>query len=216
MADRPADRPADRHRMADRPPDVMCWSDLGPAGCRGTLPSSREISERRSPAMAGDAPVVIDHPLRGLYRAVAFLLGVAMIAFGVAALVVTSGQGFFADEGTRVVGLTANPALGVVSIVVGALTAVAVLVGRNFDAQFNVYNGYAFLAVGIAGLMFIRTGINVLAFSMSNVIVAFLLGLILLAAGLYGRVSPRRGSASRAFPSADRTDGVVQNTTSQH
>ncbi|HEY0485267.1 MAG TPA: DUF4383 domain-containing protein [Mycobacteriales bacterium] len=136
------------------------------------------------------AHIPVDHPLRGLYRALAAVIGVALLVIGVVGLIKTAGDvGFFATHGERVLGLTMNPAFAVLNIVAGAVIAGAAFLGRNIDATVNLLGGVLFLLAGGVMLCVLRTDLNVLAFSITNVNVSFLIGTALLAAGLYGRTS---------------------------
>jgi hypothetical protein len=136
------------------------------------------------------AHIPVDHPLRGLYRTVATLIGFALLAVGILGLIQTAGSvDFFATHGERVLGLTMNPAFAVLNIVVGAIVAGAGLLGRNWDATVNLLAGIVFLLSGGVMLAVLRTDLNLLAFSVTNVNVAFVIGTILLTAGLYGRTS---------------------------
>jgi hypothetical protein len=139
------------------------------------------------------AHIPVDHPLRGLYRATATALGLVLFLVGALGLIQTAGDvGTFATHGERVLGLTMNPAFAVLNIVAGAVIFVAGLLGRNWDATVNLLGGVLFLLAGGVMLCVLRTELNVLAFSMTNVNVSFLIGTFLLAAGLYGRTSATR------------------------
>jgi hypothetical protein len=145
------------------------------------------------------AHIPVDHPLRGLYRAVATIIGFALVVVGVIGLVKTAGSvDFFATHGERVLGLTMNPAFAVLNILVGAAIAGAGLIGRNWDASLNLLGGIVFLLAGGVMLCVLRTDLNLLAFSITNVCVSFLIGTLLLTAGLYGRVSAARKPVATA------------------
>jgi uncharacterized protein YacL len=137
----------------------------------------------------------VDHPLRGLYRGLAFLIGLAIIAFGVVAYIQTSSYPFFGPDGERVLGLTANPGFAVLSVVVGLAITVVTLIGRNLDVAVNIVMGGGFILVGLVMLALLRTPLNFLAFSVTNVVVSFIIGLVLILAGLYGSVSRRSNAA---------------------
>jgi hypothetical protein len=145
------------------------------------------------------AHIPVDHPLRGLYRAVATIIGFALVVVGVIGLVKTAGSvDFFATHGERVLGLTMNPAFAVLNILVGAAIAGAGLIGRNWDASLNLLGGIVFLLAGGVMLCVLRTDLNLLAFSITNVCVSFVIGTLLLTAGLYGRVSATRKPVATA------------------
>ena len=134
-------------------------------------------------------PPVLAQPRRPLYRTLAFLTGVGLAAFGGIGMVTTSGMAAFDQSGTTVLGLGANPAFAWLSVLVGLTVALVALVGRNVDATFDVLAGLGFLAAGLVALSLLGTGANVLAFTMTNVVVSFAIGTLLLAAGVYGRIT---------------------------
>ena len=132
----------------------------------------------------------VDHPLRGLYRGLTLVTGVASIAFGGTALATASGGSFTDNEGEKVWGLmAANPAVGVFWIAVGAIAALAALVGRNVDAKVNSVLGPVLWVVGTVGLVLIRNGDNFFAFTVTSVCVMYLLGVLWFTAALYSGVA---------------------------
>jgi hypothetical protein len=137
----------------------------------------------------------VDHPLRGLYRGLAFITGVGLVAFGAVGYAQTTDLSFFDQQGERVFGLTTNPAFALLSLVVGLGVLISAFIGRNLDVAVNTVGGAVFLLSGLVMLCVLRTNINFLAFSVTNVNVSFIIGLILLTGGLYGRVSRRRPTA---------------------
>jgi hypothetical protein len=145
------------------------------------------------------AHIPVDHPLRGLYRALSTLIGFLLLIAGVAGLIKTAGSmDFFDIHGERILGLTMNPAFAVLNIVVGAIVAVGGILGRNIDATINLLGGIVFLLAGGVMLCVLRTDLNLLAFSVTNVNVSFVIGTILLTAGLYGRTSGTRKPVATA------------------
>lgn len=137
----------------------------------------------------------VDHPLRGLYRGLALLTGVLLVVFGVVGFVQTSDLPFFHQEGERVLGLSTNPAFAVLSIVAGLIVVVAAAIGRNVDVPVYHAIGWLFMIAGLVMLCVIRTNANVLASSITNANVSFVVGLLLASAGLYGTVSRLRSKA---------------------
>ena len=137
----------------------------------------------------------VDHPLRGLYRGLAILVGLFQIVFGVVAFIQTRSLSFFDTHGERVLGLTANPAFGVASIVFGALVIALVLIRGRVAFVGLLILGAILIVNGTFQLALIRTSLNYFAFSVTNVVVSFIIGLILLAAGLYS--TARTGPVAR-------------------
>jgi hypothetical protein len=134
----------------------------------------------------------VDHPLRGFYRGLAILTGLGLIAFGIDGWIQTSSMSFFEQNGKTVLYLSTNPAFSVLSLLVGVGVLVATAVGRNVDVAVNTALGGVFLLAGLVMLCVLRTKVNFLAFSVRNVNVSFVVGLLLLSHGLYGRVSRHR------------------------
>jgi Domain of unknown function (DUF4383) len=138
----------------------------------------------------------VDHPLRGFYRGLALLTGVGLIAFGIAGWIQTSSLSFFDQTGKTVLYLSTNPAFSVLSLVVGIGVLVATVAGRNLDVAANTALGAVFLLAGLVMLCVIRTDANYLASSVRNVNVSFVVGMLLISHGLYGRVSRHRPRAT--------------------
>ncbi|MBB5870451.1 hypothetical protein F4553_003830 [Allocatelliglobosispora scoriae] len=138
--------------------------------------------------MASHLPV--NHPLRPIYRLATAIGGVAAVVLGGAGLAKTVDQPLF-DQGDNVIfGLVrVNLGHSLLMLAGGILLLLAVVIGRNVDARFNMVFGGALMFIGIASLAVMRTDANYLNFAMANVVIAFLLGSVLLTAGLYGKVS---------------------------
>ncbi|MFD0560527.1 uncharacterized protein DUF4383 [Stackebrandtia endophytica] len=133
----------------------------------------------------------INHPLRPLWRGLAFLAGVYIVVFGVIGFIEAQSAGldWFAQTGLpSVMFLKANPAFSLMSIVVGAIVVIGALVGRNVDRWINLLAGTVFLLAGMGMMLVLRTDVNFFGFTMSACIASFILGLVMLTAGLYGRV----------------------------
>ncbi|MGH3739179.1 MAG: DUF4383 domain-containing protein [Micromonosporaceae bacterium] len=138
----------------------------------------------------------VNHPMRPLYRALAGLIGGYVLVFGVVGFLRTQGMEFFANKGQWVLGLTANPAFAVLSVLTGLLLVAGVVVGRNIDHFINIVGGGIFLVAGMAMMALLRTDLNFLGFTMTNCIVSFIFGCVLLAAGLYGKTGSLSAEAA--------------------
>ena len=143
----------------------------------------------------------VNHHLRPLYRALAGLAGIYMLVFGIVGLSQTSGLPLFTqDEARWALGLRTNPAFAILSIVAGAVVILANLVGRNIAHHVNQLAAIVFVVVGIVSLLLLQTSANVFAFSMTNVVVTFILALVVGTASLYDRTgSPEEASAEEAY-----------------
>jgi Domain of unknown function (DUF4383) len=134
------------------------------------------------------AHIPVNHHLRPLYRTVAALTGLYVLVFGIAGAVESAGSDLF-DRGDIVaLGLRTNMAFSVLSIVSGAVILGGLFLGRNVDQFINYWGGFLFLIVPTLMLLLLRTDGNILNFSMTTVIVSYIIGMVLLAAGLYGKI----------------------------
>ncbi|TJZ56111.1 DUF4383 domain-containing protein [Streptomyces piniterrae] len=129
----------------------------------------------------------VDHRLSKVYRIGAGLMGLVLVAFGILGL--THNIGFFDTGGDTLAGLNTNGALSVLSIVVGTLLFGCMVIGGNFASTANIVFGVLFLLSGFVNLALLQTDANFLAFKIQNVLFSFVVGLMLLVFGMYGRVS---------------------------
>nr|WP_233518070.1 DUF4383 domain-containing protein [Streptomyces corynorhini] len=136
-----------------------------------------------------DSQLPLDHHLNQVYRIGAGLMGLVLIAFGILGLV--DKIGFFGTGGQRVAGLNANGTLSVLSICVGLLLLIGMAIGGNIASTLNLVFGVLFIASGFVNLALLDTGYNFLAFHIQNVLFSFVVGLLLMFFGMYGRVSGR-------------------------
>jgi uncharacterized protein DUF4383 len=143
----------------------------------------------------------VNHHLRPLYRALAGLAGLYVLLFGIVGFVQTSGKiSMFDQHGQWVLGIRANPAFALLSIVAGAIIVVASLIGRNIDHFVYIGAGVVFMVAGMTMLVLLETNANFLGFSMTTCIVSFVLGTIYLTAGLYTKAGSReQAQAEDAF-----------------
>jgi hypothetical protein len=63
------------------------------------------------------------------------------------------------------------------------------VIGGNFASNVNMLLGVAFLLSGFVNLALLDTPHNFLAFRIQNVLFSFVVGLVLMFFGMYGRVS---------------------------
>jgi Domain of unknown function (DUF4383) len=178
------------HHALDAPPHPLAGARTGKA-----LGPLAEIKERVHFGRPGrqhtklDEHLPSDHHLSNVYRFGAGLAGLGLIVFGVLGLI--NRVGVFDTHGDTTMGLNTNGALSVLSIAVGALLLYGMLRGGNFASSLNMVLGICFILSGFVNLALIDTGANFLAFHMSNVIFSFLMGLVLLTFGMYGRVGSK-------------------------
>ncbi|MEV0599552.1 DUF4383 domain-containing protein [Streptomyces sp. NPDC050315] len=151
----------------------------------GSSHTPRRHAPRRHTKLDEHLPV--DHRLSTVYRVGAGLMGLVLLAFGILGLI--DRIGFFDTGGDTVAGLNTNGALSVLSILIGLLLFVGMVIGGNFASTLNTVLGLAFLLSGFVNLAILETGFNYLAFRLQNVLFSFVVGLMLLVFGMYGRVS---------------------------
>jgi Domain of unknown function (DUF4383) len=135
--------------------------------------------------LRNDLPV--DHRLATVYRYGAGLSGLALLCFG--ALGFAHQLSFFGTSSTTIAGLSSNGALSSVSVVFGLLLVAGAVVGGNVASAINMGVGALFILSGFANLAVMRTSANILGFRMPNVLFSFVMGLVILTFGMYGRVS---------------------------
>jgi Domain of unknown function (DUF4383) len=151
--------------------------------------------------------IPVNHPLRSFYRFLAVLAGLYILVFGVVAFTKTKDfPGFSQTETAWALGLRSNLAFAIVSIIAGAVVIVGALLGRNIDHFINIWGGLAFMFFGVLLLALLDSDANFFAFSMANVIVSFIIGVVLFTAGLYGRT----GSSDLAAHEDAMRHSVVQ------
>ncbi|MCB5907062.1 DUF4383 domain-containing protein [Streptomyces pinistramenti] len=157
---------------------------VGPHGLRGPSNLFRGGKLRHTRL---DEHLPTDHRLSKVYRIGAGLMGLALVAFGILGLI--DRIGFFDTGGASVAGLNANGSLSVLSIVVGVVLFAGMVIGGNFASTLNTVLGGLFLLSGFVNLALLQTDANFLAFKIQNVLFSFVVGLMLLVFGMYGRVS---------------------------
>jgi hypothetical protein len=134
------------------------------------------------------AHIPVNHHLRSVYRALAGLTGLYVLVFGIAGAVESAGSDLF-DRGDIVaLGLRTNMAFSILSIVSGLVILGALVIGRNLDQFVNYWGGFLFLVVPTLMMLLLRTDGNILNFSMTTVVVSYVIGMVLLAAGLYSKI----------------------------
>src|ERR671927_94165 len=119
----------------------------------------------------------VNHRLRTLYRLLAGACGLYVLLFGIVALTRMGGVGFFAQRDLAPsLGLHANPAFAVLSVVAGTVLIAGAVIGRNLDRWVNLVGGLVFLVAGFAMMVLLRTDLNFLGFTMATCIVSFVIG----------------------------------------
>ncbi|MFE7133363.1 DUF4383 domain-containing protein [Streptomyces sp. NPDC057638] len=134
-----------------------------------------------------DEHLPVDHRLSRVYRVGAGIMGLFLLAFGILGLI--DKIGFFNTQGATVLGLNTNGSLSVLSILVGVLLLVGMAIGGNFASTLNMVLGILFIGSGFINLALLGTSFNPFAFRIQNVLFSFVIGVLLMFFGMYGRVS---------------------------
>lgn len=131
----------------------------------------------------------VDHKLATVYRYGAAFCGVVLLVFGV--LGFANQLAPFNTDGESLAGLTTNGVLSLVSVVVGLALVAGGVIGGNFASTLNMTVGTLFLLSGFVHIFILDRPANVLDFGMTNVMFSFIMGLVILTFGMYGRVSSK-------------------------
>jgi hypothetical protein len=143
--------------------------------------------------------IPINHRLRPFYRLLATLAGAYVLVFGIIGVTRTAGDPLFERGDVTVLGLRSNLAFAILSIIVGIIVLGGALYGRNLDHFINLGAGVVFLGAGILMLTVLQTSANFLNYTVATCVVSFVIGLVLLTAGLYGKVgTPAEQAAHEA------------------
>ncbi|WP_353940834.1 DUF4383 domain-containing protein [Streptomyces sp. HUAS MG91] len=131
----------------------------------------------------------VDHKLSQVYRWGAAFCGVVLLVFG--CLGFADQLSPFDTDGSHIAGMSTNGVLSLVSVVVGVALIAGAVIGGNVASTLNMVVGTLFLISGFVHVFILDKGANVLGFGMTNVIFSFVMGLVILTFGMYGRVSSR-------------------------
>ncbi|GAA2991381.1 DUF4383 domain-containing protein [Streptomyces fulvorobeus] len=131
----------------------------------------------------------VDHHLARVYRYGAAFCGVVLLVFG--CLGFADALSPFDTSGDVIAGMTTNVALSVISTVVGLALIAGAVIGGNFASCLDMTIGALFLLSGFAHVFVLDKPANILDFGMTNVVFSFVMGLVILTFGMYGRVTSR-------------------------
>ena len=135
--------------------------------------------------------IPVNHHLQPGYRILAALAGLFVLVFGIIGITQTAGDPLFSQHGSQsVFGLKLNLAFAIISVLVGIVVLLGALSGRNIDHVINIVGGGVFLVAGMLMLSLLQTEANFLNFRVATCVVSFVIGIVLLLAGLYGKTGP--------------------------
>ncbi|MEV6690003.1 DUF4383 domain-containing protein [Micromonospora sp. NPDC051196] len=130
----------------------------------------------------------VNHPARPIYRAIGGLIGLYLVLFGLIGFFASTGDPFFGQSDTQVLGQGTNLGFSLLSVVIGAVVLAGTVIGRNLDVLVNQWTAYLIMVVSLGGLAFLRTEANIFNLSVATVIVLMVLSMTLLMSGMYGKV----------------------------
>ncbi|MFI8293447.1 DUF4383 domain-containing protein [Streptomyces sp. NPDC085614] len=131
----------------------------------------------------------VDHHLATVYRWGAAACGLILLAFG--SLGFADALSPFDTSGDRIAGMTTNTTLSVISVLVGLALLGGAVVGGNVASTLNMVVGTLFVLSGFYHLFVLDRPANFLDFGMTNVMFSFVMGLLIVTFGMYGRVSSK-------------------------
>jgi hypothetical protein len=128
-------------------------------------------------------------------RLLATVFGIVYLLVGLIGFFYTSGVGFTATSGGRILGLfEVNPLHNVAHLIIGAALVIAGLAGVKAAKTVNIIVGAAYLLLGIAGLFLVNSSANFLAINGWDNGLHFVSAALLLVIGLGAdrKTSPRK------------------------
>lgn len=132
-------------------------------------------------------PTPARHRVHTVHRVSIAALGVFLLVFGVLGL--TQRLAFLSAQGALVMGLSTNGLLATISVVVALVLLAAAIRGGPTASAAGIVLGVLFIVSGLANTLVLGSGLNMLAFRLSNVIFSLVVGMALLFIGAYGRIS---------------------------
>jgi len=116
-------------------------------------------------------------------RLLAAVFGAVYLLVGIAGFVVTSGVGFAATEGEKLLLFEVNPLHNIVHLGIGAALLLASRSVRSAKAV-NVAVGAVYLLVGVVGLFLVGTAANIIALNGADNVLHLGSAILLLGVGL--------------------------------
>lgn len=122
--------------------------------------------------------LVVNHPRRPAYRMLAGLIGGLFVLFGVIALFVAGDVPAAGRFGHGLVGLVVNRSTGIVWIVFGLVVLLGAVLADNTGAYTLTASSLLILVVGLFFLGVSRTPANLVAYSVMDVCVTWVAGMV--------------------------------------
>lgn len=152
----------------------------------------RHVPARRTTSGPGTTPATeegrtYDPRVFAVQRVGALVVAAVILVFGL--LGFAGGLDFFSTDGERILGMSSNGLLSVISVLTAGVLVIAAVRSPRTASTLMIVVGTLFIVSALANLAVLRTDLNLLAFEMANVIFSAVAGLTLLLLGSYGRVS---------------------------
>lgn len=136
-----------------------------------------------------DTNRAVDRQLDAVYRWGAVATGTPLIIVG---LLGVAGHGVVPPADHEVfTGTSATEALGFLMVAFGSFLVGGAILGGTVASTINITLGAVLVLGGLGALVVLDTPYNLFALRISNVIGGFLVGIVLLTSGMYGRFSGR-------------------------
>jgi hypothetical protein len=123
--------------------------------------------------------------MRNLHRIGAAVVGGFVFVFGLTGL--TWRPEMFSTEGPVVFGMTTNGFLAFLSMAVGFVLVFGAIFGGPVVGWLSIAAGAMFILSGVVNVFLLGTTMNVMAFTMPNVVFSWVAGAVLVALGMIGR-----------------------------
>jgi hypothetical protein len=130
----------------------------------------------------------LNHHLRQTYRFLAGLAGLFLALTGILGVAATWGDEFLNDGHDWILGQRLNPLGAWIYAVAGIVLLAVVLLGGNAYHHVALVLGWGLCGLAVLVMAVLQTDANILHASMSNIITILVLGVVVLTAGLYGKV----------------------------
>ncbi|WP_427133002.1 DUF4383 domain-containing protein [Pseudarthrobacter sp. S9] len=117
-------------------------------------------------------------------RLIATVFGAVYLLVGLLGFVVTSGIGFTATEGAKLIIFAVNPLHNVIHLAIGAALLYAGLQNIQLSRGVNTSVGAVYLLVGIVGLFLLNSPLNIIALNGADNVLHLASAVLLLGVGL--------------------------------
>ncbi|MFE4836569.1 DUF4383 domain-containing protein [Arthrobacter sp. NPDC056691] len=117
-------------------------------------------------------------------RLIATVFGAVYLLVGLVGFAVTSGVGFFSNEGANLIIFEVNPLHNVIHLAIGAALLYAGIKDIQLSRTVNTAVGAVYLLVGILGLFLLSSPLNIIALNGADNVLHLASAVLLLGVGL--------------------------------